>query len=855
MRAIPSNARLDPAGQATDDDPVSRLAEEMIHRWHTGDRVHVEEFLDRQPDLWHRAELALQLIYEEVCLRHEDCSGSAFTSWDDVDEDVLKRFPQWRQQLEVMLECHRLLEQPIAAPRYPEAGETLAGYSLQRELGRGNAGRVFLASQPALADRPVVVKLISLQGTEHLHLARLQHTHIVPLYAVQDDPGKNLRILCMPYFGGTTLEHLLRELAHLPPAQRGGAQLMAILGSSGVQASGPARQIFARLSYVQAMCWIGVCLAEALQYAHECDLVHLDLKPSNVLIAADGQPMLLDFHLARAPLEAGEQASEGIGGTPAYMPKEQRLALAAIAEGAPIPLPVDRRADIYSLGAILYEALGGKLPLEPGALVPLHLHNSQVTRGLSDIVGKCLAPESSDRYAQASDLAADLRRHLTDQPLLGVRNRSWAERLRKWRRRRPPAERSVLRTWLLLAVVGSALGALAAGALSHWRYLLGDANRGLQEGRKNRHDQRFGEALESLHNGLEHAQGVPFQWDLVRQFQEEIHETELAQAAVQRIQFLDKLHTLAEQVRALYGIESLPARRLAGLDKSCRDFWDKRRLIQQWLEPARSSPEAASDLFDLALFAAELKVRLAPASEKEKARAEAVRDLNEAEELFGPSIVLDQERKRLDPSGHGWALKERVSARPVPLAAQTVWEHCALGRSLLQEGRLQDAGDHLRQALLLQPHGFWPNFYYGLCAHRLGHHADAVAAFSVCIGAAPAVAVSYFNRALVYGAMGLEEQALRDYDQALRLDSSLAVAALNRAMVHYRAKRFAQAEADLQQALKLGTDPATVFYDLALVQLARKDKAAARESLQRALSHEPHHQQSLKLWNSLTSKP
>jgi eukaryotic-like serine/threonine-protein kinase len=845
MSAIPSNAGpgvpvtgdSNACRQPADDALVYPLVEEMIGRWQAGDPVRAEELLNRQPELWERTEQALQLIYEEICLRQQN-------GQDEVAADILRRFPQWRQQLEVMLECHRLLEQPPAGPRFPEAGETLAGYSLHREMGRGGGGRVFLASQPALADRPVVVKLIPLHGQEHLHLARLQHTHIVPLYAVEDDPGKNLRILCMPYFGGTTLEDVLRELAPCPPEQRSGQQLMAILSASGVEATGPARLTFARLSYVQAMCWIGVYLAEALQYAHDSGLVHLDVKPSNVLIAADGQPMLLDFHLARAPLEPGGTAPEGMGGTPAYMPNEQQLALAAIAQGAPIPLPVDRRADIYALGAVLYESLGGQLPFEPGVSMPLSSRNYQVSPGLSDILEKCLAPDASRRYAQAADLAVDLRRHLTDQLLLGVRNRSWAERFRKWRRRRPTG----LRSWLLLAILGSVLVALGAGVLSHWTYLLRDAERALEEGQKIRRQQSFDEALKSLRTGLEHAQAVPFQGPLVRQFQEEIHDTELARAAAQRLQLLDKLHALADEVRVLYGIESLPPTRLAFLDKSSRAFWDNRRQIQQWLEFSRT-PEAASDLLDLALFAAELKVRLAPAAQKDSARTQAICELNEAEELFGPSAVLDQERQRYQR-----ALKETGNSQRAARAARTAWEHFSLGRSLLREGDLQGASGHLRQALALEPRGFWSNFYYGICAHRLGQHAEALAAFSVCIGAVPGMAGAYFNRALVYSALGLEEPALRDYDQALRLDPSLAVAALNRGMLHHRARRFAQAEADLHHALKLGADPATVYYDLAVVQLARQDLAAARQSLQQALAREPQHPQALKLWRNLTPK-
>jgi serine/threonine protein kinase len=295
---------------------TATLVEEMIERWRYGKRPLPEEFLERHPDLWNHPEAATDLIYEEICLRQE--YGQMIP-----EEEVLSRFPQWRRQLEVLFDCQRLLGPGSVAPLFPRVGGSLGDFLLLAELGDGVHGRVFLASQASLGGRPVVLKLIPLEACEHLSLARLQHTHIVPVFSVQDHPDRGLRSMCMPYFGGATLSQVFDSLRSRPVSQRSGQDLLDALihaPDSHVQPSCghqggerelvmPASRALVKATYVEAMCWIGACLAEALQYAHERGLIHLDLKPSNVLLTADGQPMVLDFHLARGPIRHGPRSS------------------------------------------------------------------------------------------------------------------------------------------------------------------------------------------------------------------------------------------------------------------------------------------------------------------------------------------------------------------------------------------------------------------------------------------------------------------------------------------------------------------------------------------------------------------
>src|SRR2546423_2595822 len=92
-----------------------RLAEEMVRRWWEGERPLAEEFLTQHPELWQRPEAALDLIYEEFCLRQQ-------YGQETDPQDLFRRFPQWRSELEILLNCHRLLETPEAAPRFPAVG-------------------------------------------------------------------------------------------------------------------------------------------------------------------------------------------------------------------------------------------------------------------------------------------------------------------------------------------------------------------------------------------------------------------------------------------------------------------------------------------------------------------------------------------------------------------------------------------------------------------------------------------------------------------------------------------------------------------------------------------------------------
>ncbi|HEY7331298.1 MAG TPA: protein kinase [Gemmataceae bacterium] len=621
---------------------VECLAEEMAQRWREGEQPCVEDYLTRYPQLCDQPEAALELLYEEIHHRQEQ--GQEIRA-----DELLRRFPHWRREVRALLECHHLLTPSLAGPQFPTVGETLGEFHLLAELGYGTTSRVFLATQPSLANRPVVLKLGPRGGCEHLSLARLQHTHIVPLHSAHDFPSRRLSALCLPYFGGSTLDRILVALRDLSPVQRSGRDLMAALEfgerpalagwwslnqpADAGRSPSKLSDFLSRLSYVQAVCWIAACLCDALHYAHERGLLHLDLKPSNVLLAGDGQPMLLDFHLARPPVPAGSPAPAWMGGTPGYMAPEQQAALDSVARRENVVVAVDVQADLYSLGVLLYELLGGELPVACSSSRSLRRLNPCVSVGLADVVTRCLMPEPGRRYSSAADLAADLRRHLADLPLRGVANRSWSERWRKWRRRRRHA--------LPLLILLSAITAAGCFALAHVSRQSNKAQAALREGQNFLDQLRYAEALNTFKHGIALVEDLPFGTDLKQHLHDRLREAECGQA-------IHELHLFCERVRPLYNAVTLPEAHARTVESHCRTIWEQREVIVERLRPRPGSElerQLRADLIDMALVSANLRVRLAAPNELAAARQQALKILDEAEALFGTSNELRRERQ------------------------------------------------------------------------------------------------------------------------------------------------------------------------------------------------------------------
>ncbi|MEZ5990074.1 MAG: bifunctional serine/threonine-protein kinase/formylglycine-generating enzyme family protein [Planctomycetota bacterium] len=341
-----------------------------------------------------------------------------------------------------------------AAGDVREAGEArrLGQYRILEELGRGGQAVVFLAVDERLGRR-VALKVLrgsafDMEDSDALHRfrreaevsARLDHPGICSVYEAGEAEG--LPFIAMRYVEGETLA---RKILRSRDTDLDDHSLVLSLAGAG---GDPVTEV---------VDLVGRC-ARALHFAHEQGLVHRDVKPGNVIVTGDGEPVLCDFGLAR--VEAEEHGLTGSGvlmGTPYYMAPEQVRGEAA---------RVDRRSDVWALGVTLYECLTLQRPFEAASREalyhqillteprPLRSLAPRLSRDLQVIVEKAMAKEPDRRYATALQLAEDLRRVLDREPIVarpaGPLLRTW-----RWAQRRPAV--ASLSLLLLLVLCGGLL--------------------------------------------------------------------------------------------------------------------------------------------------------------------------------------------------------------------------------------------------------------------------------------------------------------------------------------------------------------------------------------------------------------
>ena len=386
----------------------------------------VEAYVAAFPELAEGGGPPCDVLYEDYHLRRQ--AGHAADP-----ADYFRRFPGRAAELDRLLGGGPTRSTALRATRAPAGlapGDTLDEFDLLALLGEGQFAKVFLARQASM-QRLVALKVSALQGAEAQTLARLDHPHVVRVYDQRALPSRGLLLVYMPYLAGGTLLDVLHRARAVPSADRSGRTLLesvdAALDRRGESppADSAARRRWAARSWPAAVSAVGAKLARALDYAHRQDVLHRDVKPANVLLSAEGEPLLADFNVGCCTKLDGAGPAAFFGGSLGYMAPEHLEAFDPAHPRAPESL--DGRADLFALAVTLWELLVGARPFDSGhlaaggsgALAALAedrragpvggaaLPEGDVP-GLRAVLLRCLAADPADRPATAGEMAGEL---------------------------------------------------------------------------------------------------------------------------------------------------------------------------------------------------------------------------------------------------------------------------------------------------------------------------------------------------------------------------------------------------------------------------------------------------------------
>ena len=752
---------------------------------------------------------------------------------DGTPEEVCRACPEllpavragWQRLRALDFEVGALFPEPISMNgATPDGAPTpepsfdlprIRGYEVQEVLGRGGMGVVYKARHLGLK-RAVALKML-LTGAyarpEELErflreaeaVAGLRHVNIVQVYDVGDLNGR-------PYF---TMEFV-----------EGGSLAQKLVGTPQ-----PAHEAAIMIA----------TLAEAIQVAHVSGIIHRDLKPANILLTSDGTPKITDFGLARRLEQAAGLTLSGAAlGTPSYMAPEQ-------AQGQRDA--IGPAADVYALGAILYEMLTGRPPfraetaaatvqqlLADDPVAPSRL-NSQVPRELETICLKCLHKEPKRRYASAAALAEDLRRFGRGEPI-AARPVGRLERTVRWARRRPMAAAFsgvlALASLLALALIGSWVwvGEQRAATI-----------RAVTEDLKEVAQLQDVSAWDKARAVLDKTEGRLAQGGVPAELRQAVAQVAVDLALAVRLENIrlnraplvdghfnksaaDRDYEAAFHVSKIAVVNDDPIEvaarvRASGVHRAlvaALDDWavcatDKRR--QAWcLDIARLAdpdPESWRN-----------RVRDPKAWQNKS----ALTDLAENAPIAGPSMhLLVAVAERLqDLGGDATKFLKRVQAK----YPGDFWANFRLGNALVKREPMKAIG-YYRAALAVRPGAVVVSNNLAFALKAAGQLDEAIACYERTIQIAPEYAPAHSNLGVALKAKEKPNEAIACYRRALEIDPAFAHAHNNLANALKAKGEFAEAIDHYEQAARLAPESPEPHYNLGLIKKAqgKPDQAIA----------------------------
>jgi len=735
---------------------------------------------------------------EEVCADHPELLPELRVRW--------RRVCNLRDELDAWLppsgDCHpndRSLPGDFTPlPQVP-------GYEVEAVIGRGGMGVVFRARHLGL-NRLVAIKM-ALAGlyagprerTRFLReaetAAKLRHPNIVAIYDVGEAAGQ--AYYTMEFVEGGTLSDTM---------------------------AGDTQPVRRACSIVQV-------LAAAVDAAHQIGVVHRDLKPANVLVASDGTFKISDFGLARR-LDGAEGLTQSGApvGTPSYMAPEQ---------ASPTVTPAGPAADVYALGAILYELLTGHPPLRGRTVaetvqavmnqdpVPPSRIIATIPRDVETICLLCLQKEPHLRYGSAALLADDLGRFLQGEAI-AARPEGRFERWIRRVRRRPLISATIAAGCAFTVILLTFGWWLVAGRYESQRVRTAERAAVLHVAREDLH-----EAIESLRAS---------KWLAAR-------------AALER-------------ARVRIGDQVAPALR-EQLDQEAKNLQLVDRIDLIRLE--RSDTEGGSTAFARAIDAYEQLFREAgygTVSEPAETVADRIRQshidiaLVAALDDWATLPVATERREWLlkvaqmaDRHGNSWRVSVRNSAKFSDKAALLLLSNAAkvkeesvplmlaLAGALANAGPQPNAGEaavpFLARIRSAHPSDFWVNLTLGSQLDQAGQHEEALRYLQVAQALRPATAIVYHNLGIALSRAGRTGDAIKEYERAIQLDPGSLPAHYNLAILLSAAKRHDEAIRIAEAGLRLNPKVAILRSAYADSLLGKGRREDAIEQYRQAVALDP----------------
>ncbi|MBL8817691.1 MAG: protein kinase [Planctomyces sp.] len=818
---------------------VELIRSEIDLRYAAGKSFELSEYFSRFPALLEDVQYRTTVCFEDFRARRHrgyECRAERWLSIDGISTQ------SWMQALlmqsvsdEIRTATQSERVSPERVSNLISASDDsaallnrLGDFELLAELGRGAFSRVYLARQVSLAGRYVAVKVVSRPLDEPTHLARLQHTGIVPLYSCHQVHGR--WILCMPYHGAATLSDWLRgnrdfelrngqsivdtvqaaqlritETAFDDPCAgtlRAGSTTRETLQSWHDAAVQPLHQLRSLGTGAFGL-WMFRRIASALAHAHQRGIVHGDLKPANILIRNDGEPALIDFNLSR---DTSNGPRHWLGGTLPYMAPEQLACMMTRSAGSS-----RAESDVFALGVIIYELIEGRLPygqlpgtaesdlsvaIEQRKQAPAFRRGRFASEGLKAIVRKCLSPSQVDRYPSASELHEDLELEAAHLPLKYAKESWIRSRLPKIVRRYPRLFPTAIIMLMSMTIIGTLAFSLhrsrarserltAVEAFSRFQSFSDQAFIEFITTDGNRVSNRPEDETKSITEAT-HSLGISPKEDFGSRNWASISA---AMTETERNIIEDRLLALA-----FIGSHRLTLPRGSG------------RLRDGNIDVLRS--EVASILAELPDRTKHTNVVRAASSiinrgeHRPDRQIEVALEVNAASQSMRIDVPADQVLTAVlkliqKQPGDALELLDNVEA---PESMKLIY-WMTRGRAQMEQTRYRDAITAFSMAMRYAQSSSAPVFNRGLSWMRLGSYEDARHDFSEAIRLEPLNSDAYVNRFAALTAMGRPKDALQDIDRAIELNPESNRLRLIRSRVLRQAGRLVEAKEDFDAAM------------------------------------------------------